>query len=103
MVRIPFILSNKIFKIYHFCLEVHCNCIRYELRLFMAKAFPLHKLIMTSTAEDTMTLVSPGLEPKTSPSRSGCATTITKANVLGFNSLGQTQRYGFLRMYKANK
>ena len=31
----------------HLCLEVHC--IRYELRLFMAKAFPLLKLIMTST------------------------------------------------------
>ena len=43
-----FILSDKkLFELYHLWLEVHC--IKYELRLFMAKAFPLLKLIMTST------------------------------------------------------
>jgi hypothetical protein len=48
LVLYPFILSdNQLFELNHLCLEVHC--IRYELRLFMAKAFPLLKLIMTST------------------------------------------------------
>ena len=43
-----FLLSdNQLFELYHLCLEVHC--IRYELRLFMAKSFPLLKLIMTGT------------------------------------------------------
>ena len=44
----PFILSdNLLFELYHLFLEFHG--IRYELRLFMAKAFPLLELIMTST------------------------------------------------------
>ena len=38
---------NQSFELYYLCLEVHC--IRYELHLFKAKAFPLLKLIMTST------------------------------------------------------
>ena len=47
-VQYTFILSdNQLFELYHLCLEVHCTM--YELRHFMAKAFPLLKLIMTST------------------------------------------------------
>ena len=37
----------QLFELYHLSLKFHC--IRYELPLFMAKAFPLLKLIMTST------------------------------------------------------
>ena len=71
--------------LYHLCLEVHC--IRSELHLFMVKAFPLLKLIMTSTDWGAVSttfyssLVWRGLEPESSPSRSGCAT--TKPNLLG--------------------
>ena len=104
----------------YLCLEVHC--MRYELRLFIAKAFPLLKLIMTSTGWGAVITIfkvfgmtrtsfwrffhnsfsvcpkrsqifrkskkynnifflnvrlysTVGLEPETSPSRTGCATT----------------------------
>ena len=41
------VFLHSFYIIYHLSLEV--NCIRYELRLFMLKAFALLKLIMTST------------------------------------------------------
>ena len=86
---IPFLSyqNNQLFEFYHLCLEVHC--IRYELRLFMANAFPLLKLIKTSTGSGALStiflksLVWPGLEPETNPSRSGCDTT----NLLGFSKI----------------
>ena len=61
------------------------HCIMYLLRLFMAKAFTILKL-MTCTGWGAVStifksLVWPGLEPKTSPFRSRCAT--TEPNLLG--------------------
>ena len=44
-----FIISNndQLDELYHLCLEVHC--IKYELSLFLVKAFLLFNLIMTLT------------------------------------------------------
>ena len=80
LVLYPFYLIRQLFELYHICLEVHC--IRYELHLFMAKAFNLLKLIWPAKAEEPFlkSLVWPVLEPETSPSRFGCAS--TKPNLL---------------------
>ena len=48
--RSLFILSdNQIFKLYYICLEV--VFVRYELRLFKAKVFPLLKLLLLALAD----------------------------------------------------
>ena len=78
---IPFILSdNQLFELYHLFLEV--NCIMYEMRLFMAKTFPLFKLIRLRCSKyHFKSLVWPRLEPKTFTSRSRCAN--TQPNLIG--------------------
>ena len=69
----------QLFELHDLYLEVHC--IRYELRLFMPKVFPLLKLIMAKNRASSV-ILWPGLEPETSPSKSRFAT--TEPNLLGF-------------------
>ena len=53
--QVLYLIWIIIFELYLLCLEVHS--IRYELRLIMTKAFPLLKLIMTSTGWGAISII----------------------------------------------